>query len=208
MKKLLAIFLVTLLTLSLAACGENKNSAGSNSSDDKNVSDNKETNNEPNESSAQSPLELLNTVWNSYEEDDKFPAAGGDMSEENMTMSAPGKFGIADTTALDTTLGFPEASVEKIDEAASLVHMMNANTFTCGAFHVKNADDSDDVSTTIKDNIMQRQWMCGFPDKLVIVKVDQYIISFFGENEIIDTFKTKLTAAYTSAEIIFEESIA
>lgn len=208
MKKLLAIFLVTLLTLSLVACGENKNSAGSNSSDDKNVSDNKETNNEPNESSAQSPLELLNTVWNSYEEDDKFPAAGGDMSEENMTMSAPGKFGIADTTTLDTTLGFPEASVEKIDEAASLVHMMNANTFTCGAFHVKNADDSDDVSTTIKDNIMQRQWMCGFPDKLVIVKVDQYIVSFFGENEIIDTFKTKLTAAYTSAEIIFEEPIA
>ena len=208
MKKLLAIFLVTLLTLSLAACGENKNSAGSNSSDDKNVSDNKEANKESNESSAQSPLELLTTVWNSYEEDDKFPAAGGDMSEENMTMSAPGKFGITDTTALDTTLGFPEASVEKIDEAASLVHMMNANTFTCGAFHVKNADDSDDVSAAIKDNIMQRQWMCGFPDKLVIVKVDQYIVSFFGENEIIDTFKTKLTAAYTSAEIIFEEPIA
>lgn len=26
-------------------------------------------------------------------------------------------------------------------DAASLLHMMNANTFTCGAFHVKKSDD-------------------------------------------------------------------
>lgn len=146
-------------------------------------------------------------LWNSYGEDDKFPTAGGDMSEENMTMDAPGKFGVDDTAALDTTLGFPAASAEKIDDAASLVHMMNANTFTCGAFHVKNAGDIADVSAAIKDNIMQRQWMCGFPDKLVIVKVDDYVISFFGENEIVETFKTKLNAAYTSAETLCDEPI-
>lgn len=49
--------------------------------------------------------------------------------------------------------------------------------------------------------------MCGFPDKLVIVKVDDYVISFFGENEIVETFKTKLTAAYTSAETLCDEPI-
>lgn len=222
MKKLLVFFLAAALTLSLAACGGNDNPADDSSSKDQNVSDNKEPDNSSDdqndsdnnesdnsgESSVKDPLELLTTVWNSYGDDDKFPVAGGDMSEENMTMDAPGKFGVADTEALDTTLGFPAASADKIDDAASLVHMMNANTFTCGVFHVKNAGDISDVSAAVKDNIMQRQWMCGFPDKLVIVKVDDYIVSFFGENEIIDTFKAKLTAAYTSAETICDDPIA
>lgn len=194
MKRFLAIFLMSLITVTLAACGGDERSADSDSSSD--------------QSAVRSSLELLTTVWSSYNDDEKFPVAGGDMSEENMTMDAPGKFGIDDTAALDTTLGFPVASAEKIDDAASLVHMMNANTFTCGVFHVKNAEDTADISTAIKDNIMQRQWMCGFPDKLVIVQVDDYIISFFGENEIVDTFKTKLNAAYNSAETICDDPIA
>lgn len=194
MKRILALFLTSLLTIALAACGGNENSADSDSS--------------TNPSLAESPLELLNTVWSSYEEDDRFPAAGGDMSEENMTMDAPGKFGVEDTAALDATLGFPAASAGQIDDAASLVHLMNANTFTCGVFHVKNAGDTADVSAAVRDNIMQRQWMCGFPDKLVIVQVDDYIVSFFGDQEIVDTFKTKLDAAYTSAETICDDPIA
>lgn len=207
MKKLAAIFLSAMLTLSFTACGSNENSTGSDLSNTQNVSGIEESNNGSSQSSVKSPLELLTTVWSSYEDDYKFPVAGGDMSEENMTMDAPGKFSIEDTVALDTTLGFPEASVENIDDAASLVHMMNANTFTCGAFHLKNTEDADNISAAIKDNIMQRQWMCGFPDKLVIIKVDDYIISFFGENEIVDTFKTKLTAVYTSAETMCDEPI-
>lgn len=208
MKRILTIFLAALLTLSLAACTGNENSTGSNSSNGQNVSDSKEPNKDSSESSVKSSLELLTTVWNSYEDSDKFPAAGGDMAEGNMTMDSPGQFGIDDTAALDTTLGFPAASVDKIDDAASLVHMMNANTFTCGVFHVKNAGDIADLSTAIKDNIMQRQWMCGFPDKLVIVSVDDYIVSLFGNSEIVDTFTTKLTAAYASAETLCDEPIA
>lgn len=194
MKKFLAIILTALFIISLAACNGNDNPANADSSE--------------NESAVKSSLELLTTVWDSYADDEKFPAAGGDMSEENIAMDAPGKFGIDDTAALDSTLGFPEASADKIDDAASLVHMMNANTFTCGAFHAKTAGDIDEISAALKDNIMQRQWMCGFPDKLIIVKIDGYIVSFFGENEIIDTFKNKLTSAYASAEILCDEPIA
>ena len=207
MKRLLAIFLAALLTLSLAACGGNEKPDSSDTSKDSNISGTNKPDKDPGESSVKSPLELLTTVWNSYGEDDKFPAAGGDMSEENMTMDAPGKFGVDDTDALDTTLGFPVASAEKIDDAASLVHMMNANTFTCGAFHVKNVGDIADISTAVKDNIMQRRWMCGFPDKLVIFTLDRYVVSVFGKEEITNTFRDKLTACYPSAVIAYEEAI-
>lgn len=192
MKKLLSIVLAAILTLSLTACG---------GKDATSEPDNQQV-------SVSSALELLTTVWNSYTEEEKFPVMGGDMSDENMTADAPGKFGIDDANALDTTLGFPASSGEQIDDAASLVHMLNANTFTCGAFHIKNQSDSASITAAIKDNIMQRQWICGFPDKLVIVKIDSYVVSFFGTTDLVDTFKTKLTAAYPSAETICDEPIA
>lgn len=193
MKKLLSIILAAMLSLSLTACGGKA-----------------DANSEPGKEqiSVSSTLELLTTVWNSYTDDEKFPVMGGDMSDENMTADAPGKFGIDDTNALDATLGFPAASAKQIDDAASLMHMLNANTFTCGAFHVKNESDSASITAAIKDNIMQRQWICGFPDKLVILKIDSYVVSFFGTTDLVDTFKTKLTAAYPSAETICDEPIA
>ncbi|MCH5316667.1 MAG: bacteriocin transport accessory protein [Eubacterium sp.] len=195
MKKLLSILLAALLVLSLAACSSNNNPGGSDT-----------PNNET--GAVNSALELLNTVWASYGDDEKFPSAGGDMTEENMSMEGPGKFGVEDAAMLDSTLGFPEASVAKIDDAASLVHMMNANTFTCGAFHVANAADVDAVAAEVKDNIMNRQWICGFPDKLVIVNVDGYIVAFFGATDLVDGFNAKLAAAYTSAKTVCDEPIA
>ena len=196
MKKGVSILLVAILALSLAACGASN--GGDNNVD------------QPNNGTASvnSALELLTTVWNSYGEEDKFPAAGGDMSEENMSMDGPGKYALDDASMLDNVLGFPAASVSKIDDAASLVHMMNANTFTCGAFHVANAADVDAVAAEVKDNIMNRQWICGFPDKLVIVNVDGYIVAFFGATDLVDGFNAKLAAAYTSAKTVCDEPIA
>ncbi len=192
MKKLFALLLAAVTVLSLAACSKTDDN-NTDKDDSVKITDS---------------LELLNTVWNSYADDDKFPVAGGDMSEENMTMSAPGNYGIDDADAIDATLGLPASSLAKIDNAASLVHMMNANTFTCGAFRVKDKNDVSTLASEIKDNIMARQWMCGFPDKLVIVSVDSYVVSFFGNEEIIDQFKNKLTEAYSSASVISEDPIA
>lgn len=209
MKKLTAFLLAVLCIVSLAACkGDPKEPTDTSGKTDVPTDNAQTTAGETETEGAESALALLTTVWNSYGEDDKFPVAGGDMSEENMSMEGPGKFGLEDADALDTTLGLPAASVDQIDDAASLVHMMNANTFTCGAYHVKNAEDVEALTATIKDHIMQRQWLCGFPEKLVIVTVDNYVVSFFGEGEIIDTFKANLTAAYSQAQVVCDEPIA
>ena len=192
MKKLLALLLAAVTALNLAACSKT-NESNPNQVDPVKIADS---------------LELLNTVWTSYADDEKFSAAGGDMSEENMTMDSPGNYSLDDADAIDAALGLPASSLEKIDNAASLVHMMNANTFTCGAFRVKDQNDISALASEIKDNIMARQWMCGFPDKLVIVSVDSYIVSFFGNEELIDQFKDKLTDVYPTASVISEDPIA
>lgn len=159
------------------------------------------------ESSVKDALEILQTVWNSYDEDEKFSAAGGDMTEENMATDAPGKFGTGDAEMLDYYLGFPKDSAEQVDNAASLMHMMNANTFTCGAFCIKDDGNITALTSALKDNIQKRQWMCGFPDKLVIVTQDNCIISFFGETETVGTFRQKLLDAYPQAQVVCEEDI-
>lgn len=186
MKRILSAALCAALLLTLCACG----AAPAESAD-----------------TPASPLELLETVWNTYSDDEKFPAAGGDYSEENQRDGAPGAFSIADTDTLEYMLGFPAAEAEKIDAAASLMHMMNMNTFTCGAFHAKSSGDLTALCAALRENILARQWMCGIPDKLVIVTVGDYIVSFFGNAELADTFAAKLAAAYPSAKTVSEDPI-
>lgn len=154
-----------------------------------------------------SAVALLTQVWSRYSDSDKFPTVGGGPEGDDMTENAPGVFDIGDADVLDSRLVFPAASAGKIDSAASLMHMMNANTFTCGAFHAANAGDVAGLCAAIRDNVKQRQWMCGFPEKLVIVTVDDYIVSFFGSGGLTETFKTQLTAAYPAAEVYCDEPV-
>ena len=151
--------------------------------------------NSGNNSQPVSALELLNAVWANYSDDDKFPAAGGDFSVE-------------DGDALDYSLSFPAADAGKLSDAASLTHMMNANTFTAGAFHVASSSDVDSVVSDLKDNIMNRQWMCGFPDKLVILTLGDYVISCYGAEDLVDQFSEKVTEAFTDAAVVCDEAIA
>ena len=189
MKRIIALLITVAMAVTMMACGTSEGKDGAD------------------EPKIESALALLNTVWSSYKEDEKFSAAGGDFSEENMKMDEPGKFGLTDTAMLESTLAVPEASAAKIDDAASLVHMMNANTFTCGAFHVKNAGDVSAFAEAMKESISTRQWMCGFPDKLLIITVGDYVVSSFGEEEIMNTFKAKVLAAYGTAKVVYEEAI-
>lgn len=205
MKKHLSIFLAALLALSLTACDGNKTS--DDTSGGQQVSDTNEPGGDTDEVAATDPLELLNTVWNSYGDNEKFSVVGGDLSEEHVTTDAPGIFSIDDAVTLNSSLAFPETSADKIDSAASMVHMLNANTFTCGAFHLINPEDKTDVSAAIKDNVMQRQWICGFPEKLVILTVNDCIIVSFGTNDLVDLLRTKLIEAYGNAEVFCDEPI-
>ena len=86
--------------------------------------------------------------------------------------------------------------------------MMNANTFTAGAFHVASSSDVDSVVSDLKDNIMNRQWMCGFPDKLVILTLGGYVISCYGAEDLVDQFSEKVTEAFTEAAVVCDEAIA
>ena len=49
--------------------------------------------------------------------------------------------------------------------------------------------------------------MCGFPDKLVVLTYDQYVVSLYGAEDLVDTFRDKFTAAYGDASVAYDEAI-
>ena len=149
---------------------------------------------------AVNPLDVLTNAWNAMGDEEKFPIGGGDSA--NMVMDAPGAFDAANTEELDALLGLSADGAAKIDAAASLMHMMNANTFTCGAYSVVSGEDVSAFITALKDNIQARQWMCGFPEKLVIVTVDNVVVSMFGNGQIVDSFTAKLGGTVVVDEAI------
>lgn len=151
------------------------------------------------------PLSILNTVWGTYSEDEKFPAAGGDY--EHAVDGAPGSFDVSDGDSLAYQLTFPAGDAGLIDSAAALTHMMNSNTFTCGAFHVASKDNVSQLAQDLRSEFQGKHWMCGFPDKLVVASMGQYVVSVYGNEELVNTFRDKLKGSYPSVTVLYDENL-
>ena len=206
MKKLLAILLAAMMLLSLVACGETVDSESESETDAPEV-----------ELAYKSALELLETLKSGYnagaaEEAQLFVSGGNIYNFETTSMDGPAKFVPLADEDYEANLGYPVADVAKIDDAASMFNMMNANMFTCYAVHFTNSDDVDAMVETLKSNILARQWICGAPEKLVIAKVPgNYLVVVWGvvqSGGVVDPFAASFASSVEGTEIVVEENIA
>lgn len=166
-----------------------------------------ETTTEPAVAVPASALEILENIWALYGDDEKFFCMGGDMN--NPVDNAPGNYSLEDTEMLSYQLYVPADQTANIDQAASLIHAMNTNTFTCGVFHMAEGVDAEAFAAAIRDNVQSAQWMCGFPEKLIVAVVGgEYVLMVFGLNDAVNPFETKLASAYPDAVIAYNEAIA
>lgn len=164
-----------------------------------------ETGTDSSESISSPEADLLNSIYTSFAEDQKFPIGGGDSA--NLVMDAPGAFDITNVEELESSLGFPSSQAANIDGAASMIHMMNANTFTGAAYHLIDGADADAFAEAVKETVLAKQWICGMPDTLVILSADGYIITAYGNAELIENFKTTALSAVSGSEVILETPI-
>ena len=207
MKKILALTLSLVMMLALASCGGGKENETTPAVTTDPVTDAPAT--DAPVVQAVDPLDAFTKIWAAMPEEFRFAAGGGDA--ENMVMDGPGKFGLTAAEAgenINAMLGFPADLVSKIDSAASLMHMMNANTFTAGAYHFVDAADKDASVETIKSNILARQWMCGFPETLIIVDLGgNTLLSAFGNGQVVEAFKTTTLNTIEGAKLVVESPI-
>ena len=85
---------------------------------------------------------------------------------------------------LQIMLYIPEELMESITGAATMTHM-NPNSFTGAALELAEGTDVAQFAETMKDTILNTQWMCGFPEKLMIATVgENFVVIAFGlDNE-------------------------
>lgn len=181
MKKIVMTILTGMLIISLTACGDKKTS--------------KEY------ASAVDVLKMVSETGKEIE----FPYIGGDF--EHAKEDEPGIFDIDKKDELPN-LGLPESEFDHIEEAASMMHMMNANIFTSAVYKIKDDVKIDPFVDNVKNELSGRQWLCGAPEKMLIMKVsDEYVLTAFGEEKVLDEFKAKAVKALDGAKISVEAPI-
>lgn len=193
MKKIISHIIRTMVILAMAVtvtgCGSSTDEAGGGK-----------------ESAYADALSVLTAVVGAYTGDDLFAMYGGDQA--NAVMDAPGKFDVSKTDELENVYGLPADQSANIEDAASMVHMMNANTFTGIVCRLKDGVDMDAFVDSVKSSILARQWICGQPDTLVIINVDgRYVAVAFGVAEMMEDFKTNALSALNGSQVITEAPV-
>ena len=119
---------------------------------------------------------------------------------------APGNF-MLDGEMIDSMLGYPAAKLSSIDSASSLKFGMNENMFTCGAYHFVDGTNVTELANAIEENIQNRQWWCGFPEKVIIIQLPGiYLISIFGQS-LATTFADIVVSSVEGAQILINNPI-
>lgn len=186
MKKLIAICLVLTMAVGFAACG--KAPVAEQPAGDVTA------------------LSVLENVWAQYGDDEKFALMGG--NPEAGIMDAPGAFDLTYIEALASYLQLTMDQLAQVDEAATMIHMMNANTFTGAALKLTEGADVAAFAETARESVQNAQWMCGFPEQLLIANVDGLVVMAYGLADVMTVFEGHLTEAYANAEILVSEAIA
>lgn len=187
MKKAVAI-LLTLMTLLAAGCGSKP----------------AETPDESQAPAFASAVELYTQIWDTLGEDRQFPAAGGDAEHE---AEAPAKFALTkeNKETFEYLLHVTDELYDMLDDdAATLQHMMNTNTFSSAAAKLKDPSAAEEFAEAYKTAVQGQQWMCGFPDKVVVISVDDYVIMAYGYEDIINDLVDACSAVAPGARVLVD----
>lgn len=197
MKKWIALLMAAVMTLTLVACTGNENP---DSTDNTAVSEEETA---PEVQIPASAVEILENIWNSYGEDEKFYVMGGDAV--NPVDNAPGTVNVAETDFLVYNLKVPEGETANITDAASMIHGMLANNFTSGVYRVEDARAFADA---MHEALGSTQWICGMPDEMTIAVIaDTYVVVAYGVSDAMSSFDRYLTAAYPNAQTVYHEAV-
>ncbi len=211
MKKWIALLLIALLTCSCIACSNQTN--GDQIETEHTEKLQAEATEEKIE--IQNANELLTKVWDTYKRDASeeflFPIVGGNVEAEILDM--PARFDITVSEAQETmsvVYCIPAETLALTDDVATMMNFMRVNNFTAAALHITDTANAQTVVESIKATIQNNQWLGGNPDVHLMVLIDDsYVISAYGNEQIVELFQRAITKAYANkAVVVVEEKLA
>ena len=200
MKKILALVLALTMVMAMAACTPATNNDATNGTTEATTEATTAA------STFATALDLLNGIWAQFPEEGKFPVMGGDA--ENPNWEGPGSVTLpgAEGNAL-WNLNISEERLPSIAEAATMIHAMNTNTFAGCALKLVEGADEAAVAKGILDDIQNTRWMCGFPERVVVVSTNGCLVVAFGHEGNITNLLTAIQAVDANANVLHNEVI-
>lgn len=203
-KRFLTLALCAMATLSLAACGKEKEVVTPDVTIEEPTVEPEVVEPEQLVETYEKAVDVLAAAHVNFDEE-MLGYLGGGYGEE-MEMGAPGVFPLDDFESVRAVLTFPAEYIELVDEAGSMMHMMNGNLYTSAAFHVADNANMLLIEEAVLDTVKNNQWMCGFPEKLVIGQVENYVVYAYGNVDLVAMFEEGLRATEL-AEVKFIEDL-
>ena len=203
MKKIIAMLLAVMMVMGIfAACSGNSNTEANTTQATTEATTEATTA----ASTFATALDLLNGIWAQFPEEGKFPVMGGDA--ENPNWEGPGSVTLpgAEGNAL-WNLNISEERLPSIAEAATMIHAMNTNTFAGCALKLVEGADEAAVAKGILDDIQNTRWMCGFPERVVVVSTNGCLVVAFGHEGNITNLLTAIQAVDANANVLHNEVI-
>ena len=225
MKKIIALILATLmLATGLVACTDGNNEVTTDTTVNEDISTTPEEDvttgeiTEPVELPYSSAIELLQIIFDGYNaaqttDDTKLQVGGGNINNyDTVNAEGPAAFVALTDEDYEQNLAVPASEVAKIESAASMFNLMNTNNFNCYTIQFKTNTDIDTSIEAIKANILDRQWICGAPEKLVVIKMPgDCILVVWGAVQfggIVDPFAASIATLVEGATTVVEHSFA
>jgi hypothetical protein len=222
MKKIIALTLALLmLTMSFVACNEGTadvTTEAENNSTEAPVETTVEATEAVVELPYKSAIELLQIIFDGYNaaqatDDTKLWVGGGNIYNfDTVNPEGPAAFVALADTDYDENLAVPTTEVAKIASAASMFNLMNTNNFNCYTIQFNAGTDVDASIEAIKAQVLARRWICGAPEKLVIVKMpgDCILVVWGAVNYggIVDPFAASIPTLVEGATIVVEHTFA
>ena len=188
MKKLISTLLAGVLFAGLlTGCGSN--SAPTTATEETKTS-----------ASYESAQALLEAIYSGM--DQEFPAAGGDEAHDNMEGAGEFDISVYGDSFQAQILVDEELTAMVKPQAATMLHMMNTNTFCSAVMQLEDAKNAESFAQHYKTIVQSNHWMCGFPDTVVVLRVTDYVITAYGADDLIQAFKT--AAQGLGAEVLVE----
>lgn len=203
MKKLTSLILCGALCAGiLAGCGKTDGNSTASSSTAAATEATTEATTEAVAPSYESAQALLESIHKAMPDDAEFPAAGGDEAHDNMEGAGEFDISVYGDSFQAQILVDEELTAMVKPQAATMLHMMNTNTFCSAVMQLNDAADAEAFASHYQQIVQSNHWMCGFPDTMVVLSLGDYVITAYGADDLIQAFKT--AAQGLGAEVLVE----
>lgn len=230
MKKIITALLLMGIVLSVASCGRNKNKDSSTSSSSSQMTQGTTDSGNGGVTENMGAKSFLHSVYGIfltnmipvYEAGSADEVKGYFAGPETETVTEkdeetgeeysyevpknePGEVSVGEGDDLESQTLFPASSADKLSGAAVFFNLMNQNNGTFAAFEVKNESDIQALADMMKNKVKNNQWICGFPERYLIMRVGNIMVFSYGLSSSMNAFKDAVTVMHADAAVLYDE---